>query len=214
MLGLQITAPEYLVIELVVVLLKNLNSLSVGHMTEVRVYYMLQSLDQSLVNELIEECHLFRCILQYIADNVFQHALCQQHIILQISKCHLRLNHPELSCMSGSIGILCTESRSEGVNILKCTCEGLSVQLSTYSQIGRFVKEVFAKINLAILGLRNIIQIHSSYLEHLSGTLTVTSGDQRSVHIYKTSLLEELVDCISNQRTHTEHCLESVCSGT
>ena len=37
MLGLQIASPEYLVIELIVVLLQDLDSLSVGHMTKIRV---------------------------------------------------------------------------------------------------------------------------------------------------------------------------------
>ena len=71
MLGLQIASPEYLVIELIVVLLQDLDSLSVGHMTEIRVDHMLQSFDQSLIHELIEECHLFGRIFQHIADHIF-----------------------------------------------------------------------------------------------------------------------------------------------
>ena len=71
MLGLQIASPEYLVIELIVVLLQDLDSLSVGHMTEIRVDHMLQSFDQSLIHELIEECHLFGRIFQHITDHIF-----------------------------------------------------------------------------------------------------------------------------------------------
>ena len=41
MLGLQIASPEYLVIEFVVVLLQDLDRLSVGYMTEIGVYHML-----------------------------------------------------------------------------------------------------------------------------------------------------------------------------
>ena len=41
MLGLQITSPEYLVIEFIVVLLQDLDRLSVGYMTEIRIYHML-----------------------------------------------------------------------------------------------------------------------------------------------------------------------------
>ena len=41
MLGLQIASPEYLVIEFIVVLLQDLDSLGIGYMTEIRVYHML-----------------------------------------------------------------------------------------------------------------------------------------------------------------------------
>ena len=38
-------------------------------------------------------------------------------------------------------------------------------------------EEVLAVINCAVLSLRNVIKIESRYLEHLTGTLTVTGGD-------------------------------------
>ena len=41
MLGLQIASPEYLVIEFIVVLLQDLDSLGISHMTEIGVYHML-----------------------------------------------------------------------------------------------------------------------------------------------------------------------------
>ena len=41
MLGLQITSPEYLVIKFIVVLLQDLDRLSISHMTEIGVYHML-----------------------------------------------------------------------------------------------------------------------------------------------------------------------------
>ena len=50
----------------------------------------------------------------------------------------------------------------------------------------------------------------SGYLEHLAGSLAVTSGDQRGVHINEVSLLEELMDRIGAEGTHTEYCLEGV----
>ena len=71
MLGLQIASPEYLVIELIVVLLQDLDSLSVGYMTEIGVYYMLQSLDQPLIHELVKESHLLRRIFQYVTNDIF-----------------------------------------------------------------------------------------------------------------------------------------------
>ena len=89
-------------------------------------------------------------------------------------------------------------------------CISLTVQLSTYSQVGRFIEEVFGKIYFSVFRLRNVVQIHSCYLEHLSGTFAVTSCDQWCMHIDKSSLHEEGVDCISDQGSDTEHCLESI----
>ena len=71
-------------------------------------------------------------------------------------------------------------------------------------------EEVLAVINCAVLSLRNVIKIESRYLEHLTGTLTVTTGDQRGMHIDKSPLHEEGVDRISDQGSDTEHCLESI----
>ena len=41
MLGLKIASPGYLVIKLIIVFLKNLNCLGVGHMTELRVQHTI-----------------------------------------------------------------------------------------------------------------------------------------------------------------------------
>ena len=127
MLGLQIASPVYFVIEFVVVFLQKLDSLGVGYTAELRIYDMVQTLDQSLVHETVEELHFFRCMLHNVADDIFQHCLSKLHIVLQISESDFRLDHPELCCMAGGVGIFCTESRSEGVDIAECLCKGLAV---------------------------------------------------------------------------------------
>ena len=127
MLGLQIASPVYFVIEFVVVFLQKLDSLGVGYTAELRIYDMVQTLDQSLVHETVEELHFFRCMLHNVADDIFQHCLSKLHIVLQISESDFRLDHPELCCMAGGIGILCTEGRSEGVDVAECLCKGLAV---------------------------------------------------------------------------------------
>ena len=44
--------------------------------------------------------------------------------------------------------------------------------------------------------------------------VTITTGNQRSMHVHKTSLLEKLMNRISSQRTHTKYSLECICSRT
>ena len=142
MLCLKITSPEYLVIKFVIVLLKDLNSLCIGHMCKLRIKHMVQSVKKPLINEGIEEVHFLRCVLKNITDHVFQHSLRQLHIILKVCKCTLRLDHPELRCMTGGVGIFCTECRSECVNVTECLCISLSVQLSAYGKVCLLSEEV------------------------------------------------------------------------
>ena len=57
------------------------DSLGVGYTAELRIYDMVQTLDQSLVHETVEELHFFRCMLHNVADDIFQHCLSKLHIV-------------------------------------------------------------------------------------------------------------------------------------
>ena len=175
---------------------------------------MVQSVKKSFVHKRIEEVHFLRSILKNISDHIFQHRFCKIHVIFKISKCTLRLDHPELSCMTCGVGVLSTESWSKCIYITECLCKCLTVQLATYSQICLLAKEILRVINISLIICRNVIQIHGCNLEHLPCTLAVTSCDQRSVYINKSSLLKEFVYCICTEGTYTENSLEGICSGT
>ena len=120
MLCLQITAPGYFVIEFIIVLGKNVDCFRIGHTGKIIAYDIFQSLKKSLVHKIIEKGHLFRCIFQYIIDDIFEHAFCKHHVILKVCKSNLRLNHPKLCGMSCRVRIFCTECRSECIDVLKC----------------------------------------------------------------------------------------------
>ena len=62
-----------------------------------------------------------------------------------------------------------------------------------------FIKEILRIVNGSIRILWHIFHIKCSYTEHLSGSLTVTSCNQRCMHINESSLLEEFMDCICCQ---------------
>ena len=174
---------------------------------------MIQPLHQPLVHELVKESHLLRSVLQHISDNVFQHALRQYHIILQIRKCHFRLNHPEFRCMAGGIGILRPEGGAEGVYVFKCKGIRFAVQLSADGKIGGLAEEVLAKVHLSLLGLGNVVQIQSSHLKHLPCPLAVAACDQRGMDIHEASLVEKAVNGIGNQGANTKDCLKGIGSG-
>ena len=213
MLRLQVTAPGHLVVKGIIVLLQNLNGFRVGHMGEIGISHMLQALQQPLVHELIKERHLLRRILQYISDDIFQHGLRQHHIVLQIRKGHLRLNHPELRRMAGGVGILRPEGRAEGIYVFKSKCIRFHVQLAADGEIGGLPEEILGKVHFPLRRLRNVVQIQGGHLEHLARALAVAARDQRRMHIHEAPLHEEAVDGVGDQRTHPEHSLEGVRPG-
>ena len=130
MLCLKVASPGYFIIKLIIVLLKDLYCLCVCYTCKVRVHYIMKSVKKSLINERVEEVHLFRCILKYVVDHILQHSLSQFHIIFKICKCDLRLDHPKLCRMSCCVRILCAECRSKCINIAECLCKSLSCKLS------------------------------------------------------------------------------------
>ena len=171
---------------------------------------MLQSLQKSLIHELIEEGHLIRRILHNIADNVLQHCLGKLHVVLKICKADFRLNHPELSGMARRVGVLCTECRSERIHIAECKGIGLNVQLSGNRQIGGLSEEILGIIDGTVFILRNVVQIQRRDLEHLSCTFCITSRDFRCMYINEISLLEELMNRICGKRADPHHRLKGI----
>ena len=127
MLGLKIAAPGYLIIEFVICLFQKFYSLCIGHMGELGIQHMVQSVQKPFINKGVEEVHLLRSVLQHIADHIFQHSFCHLHIVLKIRESHLRLDHPEFCRMTGSIGIFRPECRSESIDIPESLGESFTV---------------------------------------------------------------------------------------
>ena len=69
--------------------------------------------------------------------------------------------------MSLCVGILCSESRSEGVDITECHCKSLALELSGTGDECLLSEEVFIEIYLSVLGKRQIVHIQGSDLKHL-----------------------------------------------
>ncbi|MDT4872086.1 hypothetical protein FQZ97_1072530 [compost metagenome] len=64
----------------------------------------------------LQELQVFRAMLQGITDNVFDKALRQVHVIFEVKESYFRLYHPEFGQVTGGIGVLGPESRSEGID--------------------------------------------------------------------------------------------------
>ena len=205
MLGLQVTAPGYLVVKLIVVLFEDPDCFRVGHMAEVGVEHMVEAVQKALVNELVKEVHFLRRILQDITDDVLEHVFSELHVVREIRKAELGLDHPELRRMARSIGQFRTEGRTKSIDVAEGKGIGLDVELAADGQVDGLAEKVLGIIDLSILCHREFTEGKSRNLEHLARTLCIAPGDDGRMHIDKASLLEKSVDRIGDQRTDTEY---------
>ena len=96
--------------------------------------------------------------------------------------------------MSGGVGVLCAEGRSEGIDVTESLYEGLTLQLTGNRKVGRLTKEILTVIDGSILSKGNLRERQGGYLEHLTGTLSIRRCDDGSMYVYEIALLEELMD--------------------
>ena len=214
MFCLQVDAPGNGVFEFLAGFDQQINGFCVCHTSKVVVQDVMQSVQQTFVYEAVEEFHFFGRVVQYILNDIFQHFFCHFHVVFQISESHFGFDHPEFRSMTRGVGVFCTECGTECVNIAECHGKCFSGKLTTYSQVCFFAEEVFGEVYSAVFFLRQVVQVQCGNAEHFPSAFAVAAGDDGSMCVYKAFALEELMDCISNQASHTECCGEHVCSGT
>jgi hypothetical protein len=90
--------------------------------------------------------------------------------------------------MSGGVGVFCPESRAKSIDILISQSIGFRLKLPRYGKIGFFTKKVIAIVFFRFFTRK------SRYLEHFTCTFCVTSSNDWSVEINKTSFLKKLMN--------------------
>ena len=63
-------------------------------------------------------------------DAVLEQVLGQVHVVLEVGKGHLRLDHPELGQVAGGIGVFGPEGGAEGVDVAERQGEGFALKLA------------------------------------------------------------------------------------
>ena len=141
----------------------------------------MQALNQALIHELVKEIHLLRGILQHITNHMLQHSFRHHHIVRQVGKSHLRLNHPKLCRMSCGIRILRPEGRTKSIYVLKRKSIRLHVQLSAHCQVGGLTEEstspsaVMGRFFISMVVTWNISPAPSQSLPVMIGVCTYTN---------------------------------------
>lgn len=121
----QINTPLDFVLELDLALfdflLKNGDTLGVWNAAEGSIDDLLQSLDETLFNELIEKLEFLLVVQHDVVEAELEVILSTCHVIFQGGKSELGLNHPEFGQMASSVGVLGTEGGTECVNVREGT---------------------------------------------------------------------------------------------
>ena len=209
-LGLEVGAPVDLVVEPVVVLLEQLHRVGVGDAAEVAAGDMLQTLDESLIDEAVEEREVVGAALHDGGNDVFYHRLHDLKVAVEVAERHLRLDHPELGGVARGVGVFGAEGGAEGVNVAECHGEVLGVELSGDGQAGLLAEEILRIIDLAVLGLGDVLEVERRDLEHLARALAVGAGDDGGVDVGEAAALEELMHREGRGGAHAEGRVEKV----
>ena len=78
---------------------------------------------------LLEEFEILIAVLENVIDAVLQVGFGAIHVVVQVGKRHLGLNHPELSQMARGVAIFSTEGRAKSIYIVHSTSHDFTVQL-------------------------------------------------------------------------------------
>ena len=185
--------------------LQQLDGFGVSDVLEWRIHYGLQPSTQrrivalvlrqlflSLNLPVLEEFEVFVATGQDITEDGFEAILGQLHVARKVSEGHLRFDHPKLRQVAGRVRILRAERGPEGVDLPQRHGAQLCFQLAAHRQVCSLSKEVFSKINAAVLRLGHIVQVQRGHLEHLACPFGIATGDDGRVHLKNPSSVKNL----------------------
>ena len=191
--ALQVDAPLDGELKLVAAGLEYLDALGVGEAHEIVVQHKFEALDEALVEVLGEEVDVVAAVVEHIADAVLDKLLGQVHVVGDVVKGHLGLNHPELAQVALGIGVLGAESGAEGIYLADGGGAELALELAADGERGGLAEEVAAVVDGAVVGAGHVGEGQGGHLEHGSGSLAVARGDERGVEVVEALVLEEAV---------------------
>ena len=210
MLGLEVAAPGDLIFKVVVVLFKELYGIRIGNADKIGICHVLQTLFETLIDKLVEEVDVLWAARHNVFDDVLDHGLHEIHVVVEISKRDLRLDHPELCRMTLRVGALCAERGTERIDLTERHGHALRPKLAGNGEGRLLAEEILAVIDRTVLVFRDIVEVERCQLEHLARALAVTARDNRRMHVGEAVLVEELMDGERRSGTHAERRVEEV----
>ena len=190
--------------------MENINTLCVGKADKIGLYYRLQACNKPLVHKLIQELQVVFTVIQCPLHTVLDKVLFKIHQLVFLDKCYLWFDHPKLCQVAWSIAVLCTEGRTKGIDLTECHSCQLALQLTRHGKTGLLAEEVVGVVDLALIVFFEVVEVFGCHLEHLSCTFTVRSGNDWSMEIEETVLVEVVMDCHCHIVTNAEYSTKGV----
>mmetsp|Transcript_24898 Transcript_24898/g.57739 ORF Transcript_24898/g.57739 Transcript_24898/m.57739 type:complete len:301 (-) Transcript_24898:252-1154(-) len=147
-------------------------------------------------------------------DDILDKLLGVLHVPLQVAEGELRLDHPKLSQVLGSLAVLRAKRGAKRVDVAQRGRVSLSGELPRAGEERGLAEEVIRVIDLAPFGLGKLGHLgrQSRHPEQLAGSLAVGRGDQRRLHVDETLALEKLVRRLRQRAPHARHRGNGVCA--
>ncbi len=123
MFACQVVAPVAGELKLLALLdgfLQDVDTFGIGQAHEGFLEYTLQTLQEGLVDHLVEELQVVLAVVQCPTDTVFNEVFFQVHQLLLVEESHFRLHHPELCKVARRVAVLGAEGGSEGIDGTQC----------------------------------------------------------------------------------------------
>ena len=111
--------------------------------------------------------------------------------------------------MSGGVRVLCPEGGAEGVDFSYGCSSEFTFELTAHGKAGLLSEEVLAEVDFAVVH-GDIGEVHRGDLEHVARSLSVRLGDEGSVEVDESFVVEEFVDGESHGVTDSEDGTEGV----
>ena len=94
----------------------------------------------------VEKGHVLWEGLEHVLDHVLQHALSAVHIVVQVGKCHLWLDHPKFCQVSSRVAVLCAKRGPKGVHATEGAGVSFRLELTRDSEVRGSLEKVAGKI--------------------------------------------------------------------
>src|SRR5574344_730311 len=170
----------------------------------------LEAFDEARVDHLIEESQVIGTVVESPFDAEFDKFFFESGEVFNVVEGYFGFHHPEFGQVAWSVAVCGAERGAEGVYAAQSGGAKFAFELAANGKAGLLAEEVLFVVDAAVFFAGRVVEVEGAHLEHIAGTVTVGTCDERSVEIVETFLVEESVNGISHVVAHAAHSAKGV----